>query len=368
MLFLLIGLTTAITTVVVLVNVSRAMNADIAQKLDEYGANILIVPQTDELSLSYGGMTVSGISVDQKELHDEDIQKIRTIKNKDNISIIAPKLLTVAEVRSRQVMVVGVDFVSEAALKKWWSIKGKQPENDREVLIGTEVKQKVGLDLQQTVQINGETFTIVGILEETGSQDDGLVFMNLEKAQSIFNKPQTVSLVEVAAQCYDCPIEEIVAQTADKLPGAKVSAIRQSIQTRMETVQHFENFSLGISAVILLVGALIVFTTMSASVNERKKEIGVFRSIGFRQRHIMQVILLETLILSGFAGVIGYLAGLLVAKSIAPLVGVETLAVTFDGMMFIFALALSVITGMSAALYPSVKAARLDPTIALRSL
>lgn len=368
MLFLLIGLTIAISTVIILVNVSRAMNADIAQKLDEYGANILIVPKTDELSLSYGGMTVSGISVDQKELNNQDIHKIRTIKNKENLSIVAPKLLNVAEVQSRQVMVVGVDFGAETALKKWWKIIGAEPNGEGEALIGTEVKRKLNLGLNQAFQLNGQTFKVSGILEETGSQDDGLIFIDLKKAQLLFKKPAVISLIEVAALCYDCPIEEIVAQTSDKLPGAKVTAIRQSILTKMEAVQHFGKFSLGISVVILLVGALIVFTTMSASVNERKKEIGVFRSIGFRQRHIMQVILLEALILSGLAGLIGYLFGFLVAKNAAPLIGVENLTVNVDGMMFLFALVLSVIIGMGAAFYPAIKASRLDPTIALRAL
>lgn len=368
MLFLLIGLTIAISTVVILVNVSRAMNADIAKKLDEYGANILIIPDSDELSLSYGGMTVSGLSVDQKALNDRDIQKIRTIKNKENISIVAPKLLSVAEVRDKPVMVVGVDFDSETALKKWWKIIGVKPGDEWEAIIGSEVKQKLNLGLNQTIQLKGETFKIAGILEETGSQDDGLIFINLKKAQSLFNKPASVSLIEVAALCYDCPIEEIVAQTSEKLPGAKVTAIRQSIETKMETMHRFEHFSLGISAVILVIGALIAFTTMSASVNERKKEIGVFRSIGFRKRHIMQIIFLEALILSGIAGLAGYLLGWFVAVNAAPLVGAETLTIPVDSVMLLLALGLSLLTGVGATVHPAIKAARLDPTVALRAL
>ncbi len=368
MLFLLIGLTIAVSTVIILLNISRAMNTDIAQKLDEYGANILIVPKSDDLSLSYGGMSVAGVSFGAKELQNSDIAKIRTIKNKENISIVAPKLLNVAEVQSKRVMVVGIDFQSETTLKKWWKIIGNKPVDEREALIGAEVKRKLNLGLNQTIQLNGETFKIAGILEETGSQDDGLIFINLDKAQALFNKPAAISLIEVAALCYDCPIEEIVAQTSEKLPGAKVTAIRQTIQSKMDMLRQFENFSLGISGVILLVGALIVFTTMSASVNERKKEIGVFRSIGFRQRHIMQIILLEALILSGVAGFVGYLFGFVAAQNAAPLVGAESLTVQLDGMLLLFALGLSVVIGIGAAFYPSVKASRLDPTTALRAL
>jgi putative ABC transport system permease protein len=313
-------------------------------------------------------MSVGGISFGMTELHDSDIEKIRTIKNKDNISIVAPKLLNVTEVSAKKVMVVGVDFASETTLKKWWKIIGKKPDEPWEALIGAEAKQKLNLALNQSFQLNGETFKITGVLRETGSQDDGLIFIDLKQAQVLFNKPMAISLVEVAALCYDCPIEEIVVQTSAKLPGAKVTAIRQTIASKMETMHRFEHFSLGISAVILVIGALIAFTTMSASVNERKKEIGVFRSIGFRQRHIIQIIFLEAFILSGIAGLAGYLLGWLVAANAAPLVGAETLTIPADSVVLLLALSLSMLTGIGATVHPAVKAARLDPTVALRAL
>lgn len=368
MLFLLIGLMIAVSTVVSLINLSEAMNADITRKLDEYGANILITPRSDDLSLSYGGMSVSGIAFDIQELHDSDIEKIKTIKNRDNISIVAPKLLSVANVNERKVLVVGVDFGKEVALKKWWSIVGSKPTGENDALIGSEVKRKLNIGLNQQVLIQDRVFNIAGILEETGSQDDALIFINLKLAQKLFNKPSAISLIEVAALCYDCPIEEIVAQTSQKLPGAKVMAIRQTIQSKMETMNHFRGFSMGISFVIIFVGALIVFITMSASVNERITEIGIFRAIGFRQSHIMKIILLETSLISGLAGLLGYAVGLLVAKNIAPLLGTQLSLFNIDANVFFLVLLLSVALGISASFYPAYKASRLDPTTALRAI
>ena len=368
MIFQLIGLTIAVGTVIILWSISRAMSVDIAQKLDEYGANILIVPKSDDLALSYGGMSVAGVSFDQRDLHVADIEAIRTIKNKENISIVAPKLLNVTDLQSRRVMAVGVDFAAETQLKKWWKIVGVSPQKDHEALIGAEVGRQLNLKPGQDISLNGQTFTISGILQETGSQDDGLIFIDLEKAQRLFNKPAAVSLIEVAAQCYDCPIEEIVAQTSEKLPGARVTAIRQTIESKMTAMHQFDHFSLGISLVMLLVGGLIVFTTMTASVNERKKEIGLFRSVGFRQKNILQIILLEAFILSAIAGVSGFLIGFMISQNAAPLVGVQTLVVPFDLTVFGLAMALSITIGIGAAFYPSLKAAKLDPTTALRAL
>lgn len=369
MVFLVLGLTIAVSTVVTLITVSQEMNADIANKLDEFGANIVIVPKSDALSLTYGGMAVSGVSLDVQKLHEEDIEQIRSIKNRDNIKIVAPKLLNAAKIAKRDVLVVGIDYPQEQQLKKWWRLTGKQPSRAREAILGAEVKDKLQLNLNQSFEIKGEQFLVSGILEPTGSQDDGIVFIDLKEAQRLFGKPEELSLIEIAALCYDCPIEEIVRQTSEKLPGARVTAIRQTIEVKMEAMHRFEHFSYGISGVVLLVAALIVATNMTASVNERTREIGVFRAIGFRQKHIMKIILIEAFLVSFVAGLTGYFIGLGVSKIVTPLLTMNG----SDGSMMNytllgFSLVLAVFIGLASSIYPAFKAARLDPTVALKAL
>ncbi len=370
MLFSVLGLAIAISTVVTLITVSKAMNAEIAARLDEYGANIVIVPRSDDLSLTYGGMAVSGISLGAHKIYEKDTKGIQSIKNRDNIKIIAPKLLNAAAIVQRNVLVVGVRFSDELALKKWWRLEGGRPADKHEAIIGSEVKEKLQLGLHQSFDIKGERFTVAGILEPTGSQDDGIVFINLKEAQRIFGKPGELSLIEIASLCYDCPIEEIVRQTSEKLPEAKVMAVRQTIESRMEAMHRFEHFSYGVSIVVLLVAALIVATTMTASVNERTREIGVFRAIGFRQTHVMKIILTEALLTCLVAGTVGYLVGLGAARILSPLLMMNG----GDGAMVMnypllgASLALAVFIGMCASVYPAFKASRLDPTVALRAL
>ncbi|MEX2090313.1 MAG: ABC transporter permease [Bacteroidota bacterium] len=369
MLFLVLGLTIAVTTVVTLVTVSGIMNADIANKLDEFGANILIVPKSDDLSLNYGGLAISRVSLDVQKLSEEDTRKIRTIKNSENIKIIAPKLLNVATIVQRDVVVVGVDFAQELQIKKWWRFSGKRPSNEHQVIIGAEVRNALQLSLNESFEIKGEHFSVAGVLEPTGSQDDGVVFIDLPLAQRLFGKPNEVSLIEVAALCYDCPIEEIVRQTSEKLPGAKVMAIRQTIESKMEAMHRFEHFVFGISAVIILVAALIVMTTMTASVNERTREIGVFRAIGFRRTHVMKIILTEAFVTSFLAGVIGYGVGVVVSKLVTPVLTMNGGGdISLNYALLGFSVALAVLVGMLSSIYPAYKASRLDPTVALKAL
>lgn len=367
-LFLMVGLVIAVSTVVMLTRLSEMMSGDIASKLDEFGANILIVPASDDLSFSYGGMNISGISFDVRELQESDIEQIRTIKNKDNIKIIAPKLLNVAELKSAHVLVAGVDFKSELALKKWWKIQGQRPASGQDALAGWEAARKLNLVPGQSVDIKGQTFRVTGVLEATGSQDDALLMIDLRRSQQIFDKAGKISLIEVAALCYDCPIEDIVAQTSQKLPGARVTAIQQTIRSRMASLDQFKRFGLAISLLILVVAGLIAFTSVSASVNERKKEIGIMRAIGYRQVHVMQIILLEILLISILAGLAGYFGGSALSVYAAKFMDLTAATFEFNRALLGGALLVSAAVGILAGFIPSVRAARMDPVAAIRSL
>ena len=142
-LLLVLGLTIGVTTVVALQAITQTMEADVATKLDEFGANILIVPRSDSLSLSYGGLTVSSAAYDVGELTAQDADHILTIPNAANISVIAPKLLSAVELsaqgQDRLVLVAGVDFDQELRLKKWWRLIGRSPESDSQAIVGSRV-------------------------------------------------------------------------------------------------------------------------------------------------------------------------------------------------------------------------------------
>jgi len=219
------------------------------------------------------------------------------------------------------------------------------------------------------LKIKARRFSVSGILKPTGSQDDQLVFARLATAQSLFDKGGRVSMAEVAALCQDCPIEEMVKQISDALPGAKVMAIQQVVKGRMETLGHFKKFSYGISGVILLIGSLVVLVTMMGSVRERTDEIGIFRAIGFRKRHVMQIVFLEAAIVSGLAGILGYLLGWGVTKA-AVLFFIEGHSgfVPFNLELASGALILALLIGLVSSAYPAIIASRLDPNEALRAL
>ncbi len=366
--FVLAGLVIGVSTVVGIISFVEATTSDINHKLEKYGANILIVPKTENLTLTYGGLSLGGVSFEMQEIRQEELARVNSIKNARNIAALGPLVLGVANVDSHKVLVAGVDFKVSGILKPWWQLQGKEPDENG-VILGAETARILNLGTGDRFQIKGRDFAVSGILLPTGSQDDQLVFTRLSTAQSLFDKDGRVSMAEVVALCQDCPIDAMVKQISDVLPGAKVMAIQQVVKGRMEILGQFKKFSYGISGVILLIGSLVVLVTMMGSVRERTDEIGIFRAIGFRRRHIMEIVFVEAAIVSGLAGILGYLLGWGVTKA-AVLFFIEGHSgfVPFNLELATGAFILALLIGLVSSAYPAIIASRLDPTEALRAL
>ncbi len=319
--FLTIGIAIGIGTAVALLSLSSSIKEEIGSQLDRFGANIVVVPQSNSLSLDYGGLSVSSVSFDVKQLRNEDAKNVLDIPFRNRISNVSPKLLGAVKVEGREILLAGVDFDSELTLKRWWHIAGHKPDGEQELLVGYEAARALSLIeptlntstahvshggshessedqfqfkiVRDRLTIADQDHPVAGVIAQTGGPEDGMIFGSLAHVQTLLNKPGQLSLIEVSALCKDCPIGDIVAQISARIPDAKVSAIQQSVRARSETVERLTRFSAVVSAVVLAIGALMIFTTMMGSVIERTKEIGVLRAIGFRRAHIIKGLMIR---------------------------------------------------------------------------
>jgi putative ABC transport system permease protein len=366
--FVLAGLAIGVATVVAVITYADAMTADITHKLEKYGANILIAPRTDHLTLSYGGITLGGVSVEMREIRQSALARIATIENAANVAAVGPIVLGSVMVGDRRVMLAGVDFKVTHILKPWWQLDGVYPVG-RQLVVGAEAARVLDVGKGDVITISGGEMTVSGLLEPTGSQDDQLLFTGVATAQSVLGKVGTVSMAEVAALCNACPIDEMVRQITNALPMAKVMAIQKVVEGRMATLAQFRTLSFGISSVIVLIGGLVVLVTMMGSVRERRREIGIFRAIGFRKGHVMRIIFTEAGLLSLTSGIVGYGVGNVIAViGMRVLAGGHAAWPTPDPVLALGAVFTAVAVGLLASAYPAIMASRLDPNDALKTL
>jgi len=365
---LVISVMIGVASIIFLYTTTQAMKEDVANKLDQYGSNILILPDTGE-AMTFGGITVEA-PAQVKELDMSLIPLMKTIKNKETLATIAPKLLVNTKIKGQEILLLGVDFPQELHLKKWWKLnglaKGQLPANN-EVILGSDAARSLGPSLQQTISIKGQDFKVAAIIQPTGSvENDQAVFMDLAVLQKLANRPNAISLIEAAAFCYTCPIAEVTQQLTAILPGTKVTALKSTLESRNDTIRQFNLFARSVSLILFLASSLVITMTMKSSVEERTREIGILRAIGFRKRHIIQIILTEAGLLSLLGGLLGYLLGMGAAVNFGSALVKAQVHIPWQSNLLVYALVASLLIGLLASLYPAWKAARLDPTESLR--
>ncbi|MDD5723922.1 MAG: ABC transporter permease [Syntrophales bacterium] len=366
--FLITGLLIGIATIVTLLTITENMSRDIEERLDRFGANIVMVPKSENLSLSYGGVTVGGVNYTIEEFDENRLGALREIENAENIGIIAPKVLGPVEIRGKQVLLMGIDPESELPLKTWWHFEGVPPSHSTDLAVGSEAAKALGLAIGDSVMLGGKNFVVTAILQPTGAAEDGIVIGELHAIQGVLEKPGKISLVEISAFCNGCPITEMALQIAEKFPNARVNALKQAMMSKMQSIDMFKSFSYGVAALVIFIGSLLVFVTMMGSVNERTREIGIFRAIGFRRGHVMRIIMIEAIFIGFLAGLLGFGVGRGLAWIVIPFVIPGSSLSGLSGTLGVVALLLGVSLSLLASLYPALKASKLDPTTALRAI
>jgi len=365
--FLVMGLLIGISTIVTLLSITKSMTMSIEEKLDRFGANIVMMPKSDNLSLNYGGINVGGVNYRIKEFNEERISTIYEIEAKRNLGTVAPKVLGVGQVKGKDVLLMGVDFSVEFDLKSWWNLQGEKPDENG-VVVGSVAATTLGLNQGDEIDLNGRKLFVSAILSSTGAGEDNIIIGDLHVIQKILGKQGKVTMVEIAAFCRDCPITDMVLQISEKFPDAKVTALKQAVMAKMQSIELFQTYSYGIAGLVIFIGSLLVFVTMMGAVNERTREIGIFRAIGFRQGHVMQIILLEAVVVGLIGGIAGFIGGNSMAWMIVPLVLPDGVFAGINPSLALIVLALAVSLSIMAGYYPARKGSRLDPSEALRAL
>jgi putative ABC transport system permease protein len=240
------------------------------------------------------------------------------------------------------------------------------------VVLGSVAAQRLGIDHLNApirVDINGQWFTVVGILNDVpgAPEIDRSVLMGYPIAQSLFGydgAPSTI-YVRTDPNAVD-ETRNLLALTANPSHPDQVQVSRPSDALAAEAAARgaFNALFLGLGAVALLVGGVGIANVMVISVLERRSEIGLRRALGATRTHIGAQFLTESVLLSSLGGIAGIGVGSAITAAYAMAQGWSIVVppVAVSG-----GIAAAMLTGAVAGLYPALRAARLAPTEALRT-
>jgi putative ABC transport system permease protein len=252
------------------------------------------------------------------------------------------------------------------------------PDDIGSVVLGSDMVKKLDATVGGTVTVRGEQFKVVGVLDKTLTAPDTSVWMTLPDAQRLFVQDipeiyrDSVPRNDIVTNFVVYPTpgtdpEGLAATINAAVPGVNATGPRAFQDQVASAMSIFNAILYGIAAIALFVGGLSVINTMTMSVSERTREIGVRKAIGASDGQIVGHFLTE----SGIIGLIGGLSGLFLGWLATTVVDKLIEARNLDLFLVTPRLAIgsvvfAVFLGVVSGLYPSLHAARLEPVLALR--
>jgi putative ABC transport system permease protein len=401
--------TTAVTAMLAL---ATTIGDRIHRELAVYGANIVVFPKAEQLEVKVGSVDVKP-ATGGAYLKESDLERLKTIFWANNITGVSPELPIQIGVsfggQGVIVPAVGLWFdhpfgnskTGAQQLHPFWTIEGSWPAGDREVAVGSALAQQYGVNPGSMLSVGvadasrmalgtpAEVLRVSGIVN-TGDASDHQLLLPLAVAQERAALPDAISRVDISArtkpedafarrdpETMSGPMREIwycrpyansiAYQIREAIPGAQAEQVRRVEQTEGTVLARISGLMWLVSGAALLAAGFAVSAAMATAVLERRREIGLMRSLGASKSAIALLFYAESGLLAVLAGTVGYLAGSLLAfwlgAKIFPGDGTAPL-LNFVLLPVVVAMALVVAVAGST---PSIrKALTTDPSTVLR--
>jgi putative ABC transport system permease protein len=383
-----------------LLSVSSDISEKVGLEFRKYGANLLVVPESDTIEVGFPGVEFGAVT-EQKYINESDLWQIKAISWRNNVLGFTPTLYQVVVVGegqdAQEVVLAGTYFNTDVNIiepyhendlpifttgikdiSPWWVVEGSWIDDQNDTtscMVGVNVAEKLGLELGETftikysdnfeqgLNITYYNLTVVGIFE-TGGNEDNQIFVNLELAQNLTSRPDKVHTVQVSALCNECPVDTFAYEIEEKITYAEARTVNQLVNAEMNILGKIENMMFLITIVALLASALGVMTTMTTSVIERQKEIGLMKSVGAENKKIVALFFSEATIIGSIGGILGFIIGVILAQFI----GLSVFSTSIAPQLQILPIAIIISIGVSlfASVLPVRRAVKVEPAVVLR--
>jgi putative ABC transport system permease protein len=379
----ILGMTIGVASVIVLIAVGNGSSKAVQSRIQSLGTNVLIVLAG---GLRGGARASAAASVsltraDAQALQDKaqapDVQSAAPVVNAASTKLVygsssyEPSSFlgtTAPYVKAHSYHVAEGESLTEAEVAK----------HQRVALIGQTVEEELfggTSPVGQTIKVDGNNFTVVGLLASKGSNgatnEDDVVMAPITTVQDSLTGYGAIDSItvegtsEATLDSAEAEVTQILEErhriknTAE--PGFQVLNQGSLLETSSSTSNVFTTLLGEVAAISLLVGGIGVMNIMLVSVTERTREIGIRKAIGARRSDILTQFLAEALLVALFGGLLGVALG--IVGSQFEIAGVQPEIATYSIFLAFGAAALS---GLFFGTYPAARAASLRPIEALR--
>jgi len=369
-----LGVAIGIAAMVAVLGISESSKAGLVAELNQLGTNLLTIAP---------GQTFFGANAQLPEAADRAVRNLSSVRNA--AAVTAVSAATVRRTPYIEAAETGGVTVEAADLGLLSTLSGTvargrfldhASERYPVVVLGAVAAQRLGVDRLTAngrpvlVYLGGTWFTVGGVLAALplAPEIDRAALIGYPVAHRLFGTTRNATTLYVRAD------PERVAQAAALLPAAadpqnpeqtQISRPSSALQARADAQSTLTALFLGLGAVALLVGGVGIANVMVISVLERRPEIGLRRALGARRGHIGVQFLGESVLLSLLGGTAGIALG---AAATAGYASLEGWIVVVPGLAVAGGVAIALVLGALAGLYPAARAARLAPAAALRSV
>jgi putative ABC transport system permease protein len=387
----LLGVVIATTTLIVVMSLINGMNLYIADHIANLGANVFVV---HKYQWAQGYEAWLKARRRNKPILLEEFEFLRdNLKDYKNIGAEAETQTLNSSARFQSHSVYDLDIagvtpnmidIGQQKVESGRYITESDYQHESMVcFIGQDLVDAFfpNMDpLDKEIMVNGIPFRVIGVAEKIGStfgeSQDNFVQMPLPTYQKFFSARPSL---EVNVQAWDA--EQMIRledQTRSLLRARRHVPYRENdtfginaSDTLMETWHQITGavfgVTIGVVAVFMVVGGIVIMNIMLASVTERTHEIGIRKSLGARRRDILMQFVIESSVMAGLGGGLGVLLALIVSEVVNLVVGPGFFNSSIPLSAVLVGLILSVGVGLFFGIYPASQAAKLDPIEALRT-
>ncbi len=381
----LLGVVIATTTLIVVMSIVNGMNVYIAEHIANLGTNTFVLHQ---FKWAQGFDSFLQARRRNKPIRMEDYEYLRdNLQGYQRIGAFAQlipnpqaryKGHVIDEINLHGMTPSFVDIGREKVAYGRYINETDYQHNSRVAVIGSDVVEKLfpSVDpLDKEVQLAGIPFRVIGVTEPVGStfgqSQDNFAIVPLTTFRTIWTgRPELFVFIKAPDSHHMMELEDEVRalmRARRHVPYREEDTFGiNASDTLMSAWQNLTGtifaVTIGVVAVFMVVGGIVIMNIMLASVTERTHEIGIRKSMGARQRDILWQFIIE----SGVMAAIGGIGGVALAALIARIINIFFTA-SVPASAVIVGVTLSSAVGLFFGIYPASKAARLDPIEALRT-